>query len=439
MSNGGTMFAKTRRKHAFARACAFILAASVSVTWADPVKINFLPPPMEGTISLGIYDPAGKLVRVLAREAETETFAQADDALQTEWDGKDDAGNVLPAGTYRAKGVAVGDLGVSGEDYIGNDWVSDDDSPHLSRITDLLFNKENVLVLRVALPGERSEFYGIEIKPASAPDEEPEIKLLPNPRLPLTLLNGKGMLNGTSEDTRAGANKMFPFERRREFLADGVFWKIEKDAIRGYRGPDVYTLRPRQDDPPAVETASDGALKLYVLYENEKMQRLRGYDFTGVKPGDAPKVLLQNDIVFSGSYEQAAPQLKFPDGQPFAPSPVLNVALVRNPLLKKKQAATLPLAAVVDKEGAWIASADGLPLCKVSDTPHLRWAALGSPTPKQPVTFFDGDGAVVEAFQVSGIANMMTFDAGAYPWAPPTPSPSASPALSASPSATARP
>jgi len=38
------------------------------------VRIAFIPPPMEGTWSLGIYDKKGKLVRVLAREATEKNF-----------------------------------------------------------------------------------------------------------------------------------------------------------------------------------------------------------------------------------------------------------------------------------------------------------------------------------------------------------------------------
>src|SRR5213593_2271905 len=34
------------------------------------VRISFLPPPLEGTISLGIYDGNGTLVRVLHQQAE---------------------------------------------------------------------------------------------------------------------------------------------------------------------------------------------------------------------------------------------------------------------------------------------------------------------------------------------------------------------------------
>jgi hypothetical protein len=72
------------------------------------VRISFVPPPLEGTISLGIYDGNGKLVRVLHQEAELDEFTVGADALVTQWDGKNDDGADLPAGKYHARGYLVG-------------------------------------------------------------------------------------------------------------------------------------------------------------------------------------------------------------------------------------------------------------------------------------------------------------------------------------------
>src|SRR2546425_1464441 len=72
------------------------------------VRLSFVPPPLEGTISLGIYDESGKLVRVLHQEAELNEFTIGADALVTQWDGKNDDGEDLPAGKYRARGYLVG-------------------------------------------------------------------------------------------------------------------------------------------------------------------------------------------------------------------------------------------------------------------------------------------------------------------------------------------
>jgi hypothetical protein len=65
---------------------------------------------MDGTISLGIYDQTGKIVRVLHQNAQLNDFAIGADALVTRWDGKDDGLQDSPSGRYRARGYLVGPL-----------------------------------------------------------------------------------------------------------------------------------------------------------------------------------------------------------------------------------------------------------------------------------------------------------------------------------------
>ncbi len=88
------------------------------------VRITFVPPPLTGTISLGIYDQSGKLVRVLQQEAELNEFTVEADGLETKWDGKNENGEGLPVGKYRAHGYAVGckvdELGTSARGFPSN-------------------------------------------------------------------------------------------------------------------------------------------------------------------------------------------------------------------------------------------------------------------------------------------------------------------------------
>ena len=72
------------------------------------VRISFVPPPLEGTISLGIYDGNVKLVRILHQLADLNEFTIGADALVTKWDGKNEEGEDLPAGKYHARGYLVG-------------------------------------------------------------------------------------------------------------------------------------------------------------------------------------------------------------------------------------------------------------------------------------------------------------------------------------------
>jgi len=74
------------------------------------VRISFVPPPMDGSISLGIYDQAGKLVRVLHQNAQLSDFTIGPDSLVTRWDAKDDGHQDSPSGRYHARGYLVGPL-----------------------------------------------------------------------------------------------------------------------------------------------------------------------------------------------------------------------------------------------------------------------------------------------------------------------------------------
>jgi hypothetical protein len=74
---------------------------------ARSIRIGFVPPPIQGTISLGVYDANAKLVRVLQQEAELDEFELGDDGLSIRWDGKDDDGYDLPADTYHARGYVI--------------------------------------------------------------------------------------------------------------------------------------------------------------------------------------------------------------------------------------------------------------------------------------------------------------------------------------------
>jgi hypothetical protein len=84
------------------------LTPSPSPSPTRSVRISFVPPPLEGTISLGIYDGNGKLVRILHQQAKLDEFTIGADALVTKWDGKNDDEEDLPAGKYHARGYLVG-------------------------------------------------------------------------------------------------------------------------------------------------------------------------------------------------------------------------------------------------------------------------------------------------------------------------------------------
>src|SRR5207302_9233930 len=68
-----------------------------SVLPGRSVRISFVPPPMEGTISLGINDKNGNLVRVLRNHAHLIKSAVAPQDDEPRGDGKTDADQHRPA------------------------------------------------------------------------------------------------------------------------------------------------------------------------------------------------------------------------------------------------------------------------------------------------------------------------------------------------------
>jgi hypothetical protein len=89
-------------------------------------QLMFIPPPVEGLISLGVYDTHGKLVRVLKQAAEVDSFKSGLNGLFVDWDDADATGKTVSAGKYFARGVLIGeDVNISGVAYHLNDWVDD--------------------------------------------------------------------------------------------------------------------------------------------------------------------------------------------------------------------------------------------------------------------------------------------------------------------------
>src|SRR5437763_3371544 len=117
-----------------------------SVAPSRSVRLSFLPPPMEGTISLGIYDEADQLVRVLHQEAEFDEFSIGADALVTKWDGKDNYDYDLPAGKYSARGFLVAPMKVGAETTTTGGVTSGATSVRIQLVANPLENKERPTV-----------------------------------------------------------------------------------------------------------------------------------------------------------------------------------------------------------------------------------------------------------------------------------------------------
>src|SRR4051794_16346228 len=141
------------------------------------IRISFVPPPLDGTISLGVYDAKGKLVRVLFREADINEFNIGSDSLSTTWDGKDDAGENVPPGKYSAHGFVVGDLKIEGVGFFFNDWITSAEGARFSRIRSLAMHDENLLLAVDLVPsGTGHVLYDVADKSLTLKDTDAETK-----------------------------------------------------------------------------------------------------------------------------------------------------------------------------------------------------------------------------------------------------------------------
>jgi hypothetical protein len=137
------------RRILFAALLAGLLPASAS---ERVQRFAFALPEAEGRISLGIFDSTGKLRRTLYVNAAESDFTMGLNGLVARWDGKDDFGQPLPPGQYRARGYLVtDDLKAEGIAYHFNDWVDGENAPHITRIDDFRKLPGGVIVLAQAL------------------------------------------------------------------------------------------------------------------------------------------------------------------------------------------------------------------------------------------------------------------------------------------------
>ncbi len=351
---------------------------------ARNVRISFVPPPIEGTISLGIYDPSGKLVRVLHRESETDDFTIGHDALTAEWDGKNDVGEDLPAGKYYARGYAVGSLGVEGVDFFFNDWVDDENSPHIKRINELAFMADGLRLDAELASGEHARFFYDFVHDTLA------------------------------IDSAESGHSNTPMSK------DGTRWVIAGSEIQQL-SPTNEILRhlaysPGDPQPKAI-VASDREDKIFVLEENQNRQRVRGLTLIKTTTDTANqqtisdwKVDLQKDIVAHKDFSLADGKPVVTGGQT-APEK-LTLRLQPNPL-KRDKPGSVEVAVGFDKDGSFLKTTDGLPLRTISDTPHLIRALLVANGAKA-IDVFQDDGAVVEQFRISNVDQMMAFDCGDF-------------------------
>ena len=354
------------------------------------VRITFLPPPMDGTLSLGVYTIEGKLVRVLQREATEKDFVVGLNGFITHWDGKGDDGKPAATGKYIVRGYAVGELEIEGMAYFGNDWIADEDSARVSEFGEVKVAGRELLITALSAG-----------KPVGVVHHD--------------LDSG----TQTFEKLEAEAAPELP---RQAKGAGGTTWVIDpgQRAIlqRNAAGESLRELdiAPSEPAPVSIAAAVDRD-EIFLAERDEHQFRVRGLRLKETTSAADGKKVSNWEVFFtrtvwkSDSFAASAPLIA--RTPPFVPAEKVSIKLVPNPLVQVAPA-SLGITIATDDAGSFLRGTDGLPLRRITDTAHLKWAVIG---PDGAVlTLFQSDGAVVEEFRVGKLANMMAFDAGEYEW-----------------------
>ena len=350
------------------------------------IRVSFVPPPLDGTISLGVYDAKGKLVRVLFREADINEFNIGSDSLSTTWDGKDDAGENVPPGKYTAHGFVVGDLKIEGVGFFFNDWITSAEGPRFSHIRSLAVHDENLLLaVDLVPPGVGHVLYDVADKSLTVKDTDPE----------------------TTNDAGAPGR-------------DGTRWVIEAGEVKqlAANGELLRQLPVVPEQPPAKAIAASlKENKIYLLEENEKEQRVRALSLVATKGNGSDQAISEWKVDFEKSIV-AHKNFSIAGGKPVTTPAEENipdkvkVKLQANPLLNDDRV-IVEMMIGLDADGSFIKAADGLPLCTISETQNLSRALLASHG-ANGLDVFQDDGAVVEQFRITGVDEMMSFDCGGF-------------------------
>jgi hypothetical protein len=388
---------------------------------ASTVRITFLPPPMDGTLSLAVFDRLGKKVRSLHTEAMNSDFVVSLNGLSTVWDGKDDSGKTLPAGKYRVRGLCVGDIELTGEAFHGNDWVETEDGPYpisfrslnlqgttleltasdihgqLWRITESIADADDTPRFeKISVPTEEAASTG----PSTCPGRN-------HTQWSIEKALGETVvvqLDANSEVLRRlsiGAGQPVPIAITAS-LVDDVVFLLEQDGdhwrVRGLRKkatPPELPPTPTAGAPPANTSAPAAS--------------------TGSGSATTPawETFFEKNRWPCSTFGEASTRVGRP--KPFLAESQISVKSQFNPLLGGTNT-DVPLTVGIDDSGSFLKTTDGILLRHLTETKKLRWAVLGHDARQPAVVLLQSNGAVVEEYRILQPGMFMTFDAGEYQW-----------------------
>jgi hypothetical protein len=402
---------------------AVLLALALAAVAQENVPIIFLPPPMDGagTISLGIFNAAGKLIRVLHREAGQEEFKVGENGLITRWDGRDDAGQPAQPGKYGVRGWMSGNLGVEGVAFHGNDWIKEE-SPRFTRVVGVKGVGRDDVQVTLRTSDGKEETLGWKLAREGEPPPKNEVSA--------AIEDGKLIIRNEGESAPVlfgeGESPVACVSGSR-----GRVWAIvqtpEGREVRAY-SPDGEFLRRlpyEKDEPQPVQiAASQWSEMIFLLDENASEQRLRSLalgtsDQQSAASVQTPaksawRVTYLKRILKSDTFDAIAAHLG--RAKPPKAETVVKIQARANPLLGDAKA-EVSLKIATDADGVVLKTADDLPLARLTTAHNLKWATLVKEG--MVLTLFQSDGCVVEEFRIAHPENLMSFDAGDVELKPP--------------------
>lgn len=213
---------------------------------ARAVELRFVPPGGEGTVSLGIFDDHGKLVRALCDEWTFNRFRIGLNGLAVTWDGLDSSGQPVAPGVYDAGGFVVGEVEIAGEAVHFNDWIEGPDSPRITSVgaAQILPDSDVLLAARLAgnsgalirySPDRKARWRTMVSEPRPQPAQD--VQLAVSDTTAFVLLDG--LLRAISLGDGSEIKLPLPAENVRAVAARGTQLGILDDkSLRFYALPD---------------------------------------------------------------------------------------------------------------------------------------------------------------------------------------------------------
>ncbi len=276
--------------------CIFGLRTAVAATGEtpdaepNPDQLLFVPPPTEGVISLGVYDNDGKLIRVLKKAAEVDSFKAASDGLIIDWDKTDANGKPVPNGKYYARGVLIGDFTIQGVAFHLNDWVDSKSNTRIRKITSAtLLNSLRPTVIAEAAQSEvvvfdtngtQTKAVPLEFTPASIKSTGPNLLVFDSAQLAL--------IDPTA--ATAAPRQTFSDIRDADALGDRLL------VLTGNQIMYLSNSAPQDLKSPAEDLYRCAVLSnsIVVASKGANIWRLIGSDFVAIDPGETGELLDMN-------------------------------------------------------------------------------------------------------------------------------------------------